>query len=274
MLLQRLQSPPSVEEESNYISELKCDGIRLMMSNIEGKTRLYTRHGNEVTAMFPEITSIPIPPGTILDGELIALSHDGMIDFELMMQRFMSKKLINKVNIQYVVFDILYSGNHRITALPLLERKKHLLNCLPSKQKTMVPVQYMTGHCQAFYDAVKAKDLEGIVIKRINSTYTSGRVSKDWLKIINYKYKVVYITSIQTKKFGCTLTDENGQYLGTMEYMPGADRKHLFSHAQIRDKSEKGTYLKLIEPIPCKVKFRNWTKENLLRLPSFEAWVN
>lgn len=68
MLLESAKDP---FDSDDYITEIKFDGIRLLASKDEGRIRLYTRHNNEVTAKFPELHTLQIPDGTVLDGELI-----------------------------------------------------------------------------------------------------------------------------------------------------------------------------------------------------------
>jgi DNA ligase-1 len=68
MLLQKTDQP---FDDDSYITELKLDGIMLTFSKIDNNVRLYTRHNNDVTYKFPELLTIDIPNGTVLDGEII-----------------------------------------------------------------------------------------------------------------------------------------------------------------------------------------------------------
>lgn len=61
MLLHRVDDP-----FSDYLTELKLDGIRLIWSNINGVVKIYTRHKTDVTNRFPELYSLPLPHGTVL----------------------------------------------------------------------------------------------------------------------------------------------------------------------------------------------------------------
>ncbi|TDL75316.1 hypothetical protein E2R56_05690 [Rhodococcus qingshengii] len=64
-LLERIDEP---FDSDDYLAELKLGGIRLFLTKFNNKIRLYTRHNNEVTALFPEIyENLDIPNGTILD---------------------------------------------------------------------------------------------------------------------------------------------------------------------------------------------------------------
>jgi DNA ligase-1 len=272
MLLHKLDEPP--KDDSGFITELKLDGIRLILSKFDNKTKLYTRHNNDVTALFPEISSIDIPNDTVLDGELIALDELGKPDFELMMSRFKSKKLINQVNIQFAVFDIIYYNNEKITALPLLERKSLLSETIPGGQQMIIVAQYIEGNAAAYFNAVKAQDLEGIVLKNTGSKYKVGKRSHDWLKIINYQYQDVYISGLRKSEFGLTLSDEKGKYIGLMEFMPPQARNKVYQTYSGHIVKETKDFISFDPYLKCKVKYRNLTKNNMLRIPSFVEWVS
>ncbi|MDR4946463.1 hypothetical protein RGU73_08645 [Neobacillus cucumis] len=122
MLLHKSDRPFDDEE---YITELKLDGIRLILSKFNDKVRLYTRHNNEVTSKFPELLTIDIPNGTVLDGEIIVTDSAGKPDFEAMMERFQSKKSAHRI--QYCIFDVIYYNGDKVANLPLIGRKELLV---------------------------------------------------------------------------------------------------------------------------------------------------
>jgi hypothetical protein len=72
------------------------DGFRLILTTMDG-VKAYTRHGNEVSARFPELKQAFIPDGTVLDGEFIVTDNQGRPDFELVMKRLQAR---NPVKIQ------------------------------------------------------------------------------------------------------------------------------------------------------------------------------
>jgi DNA ligase-1 len=103
----------------SFITELKLDGIRLILSKFYNKVKLYTRHNNEVTAKFPELLTIDIPDGTVLDGEIIVSDAEGKPDFEEMMSRFQSRRNTQDTGtLSYVVFDVLQYKSKSVTQLP------------------------------------------------------------------------------------------------------------------------------------------------------------
>jgi ATP-dependent DNA ligase len=204
MLLQEVISPP--ENFANVITELKLDGIRLLYSNLNDEIKLYTRHNRDVTDLFPEITSIQLPKGIVLDGELIAPDLDNKPDYQLLMNRYKSKHAQLDTTIQYVAFDILYYKGRRVTQLPLVKRKSLLDQTIPTDNISVVTSQWVEGNSQMYFDIVKEYNLEGIVVKKPLSKYQSGVRSADWLKVINYKY--IREKKAAAPKFECWLLNQ------------------------------------------------------------------
>jgi DNA ligase 1 len=268
MLLQKSDQP---FDDSDYITELKLDGIRLIYSvDQAGKVRLYSRHNNEITSKFPELQNLEIPPGTVLDGELIVSDHDGKPDFEAMISRFMSSK--DKSPVSFVAFDVIQHEGDRVTKLPLLERKEILAEIVPNDSSLITKSQFIEGHGEAYFEAIKAQGLEGIVLKRKDSRYEFGKRSHSWLKVINYQYAYVFVVGYrkQPKDFGWLLTDADGRYVGVMELgVPVSEKAKVYRTPIVKETDDFAN----IAPIGVRVKYRNLTKAGLLRLPSFVEWV-
>lgn len=104
-------------------------------------------------------------------------------------------------------------------------------------------------------------------MKRKDSRYEVGKRSQSWLKVINYQYADVLVTGYRKGKFGWLLSDEDGKYLGVMELgVPANERAKVYNAEILRDSK---CYVYLVDPINCHIKYRNLTKDGLLRLPSF-----
>lgn len=268
MLLQKLEEP---FDDDSYITELKLDGIRIIWTKFNDKVKIYTRHNNEVTSKFPELINIPLPNGTAIDGELIVSDFQGKPDFEAVMERFMSKN--SQHNVSLSVFDVIYLNQEKVTNLPLLGRKEILENLIKEDTPLLNKVQWVEGNGKKYFELVKTLDLEGIVQKRKNSTYQINKRSKDWLKVINYKYEDVFIAGLRKDKFGLLLNFEDGTYAGVMEFMTTINRKEFYRKYKdlISDENEKFIYLK--PKLKANIKYRNLTKKGLLRIPSFVKWL-
>ncbi|MCM3619694.1 ATP-dependent DNA ligase [Sutcliffiella horikoshii] len=262
MLLDKSNEPFN---DDNFITELKLDGFRLLLSKFEHKVKLYTRHGNEVTSLFKNLISIDIPDGTILDGEFIVPGKNGAPDFEATMEVFRSLKSTHFY--QFCIFDIIYLNHEKVAQKPLWERKE-LLNSLAIEHEHIVVSKWMYGHGIEYFKLTQEQGLEGIVLKEKNSPYEHKR-SKHWIKVINYQYDFVDIVGLRKEEFGWLLAFKEGRPAGIMEFVPPKEKQVLHSDKRVRNEDHKYIY---IEPVPCWVKYRNLTKNNMLRIPSFHSW--
>lgn len=261
-------------DDDTWISELKMDGIRLILSRFNGITRLYTRHKNEVTSKFKELLDLPLPDNIVLDGELIVTDEKGRPCFESMMERFQSTKSMYKV--VFTVFDILYYEGEKVTHFPLVERKVLLEKVIPEDLPLITKVQWMYGNGVAYFELIKQHGLEGIVQKRADSIYSVNKRSQDWLKVINYQYAETIITGLRKDEFGLLLgveEDDKVKPAGIMEFMQPEAKKQFYKQYRELVVGENEKFIFLEPRIKCKVKFRNFTKAGKLRIPSFVEYV-
>ena len=268
MLLHKSELPFN---DDSFITELKLDGFRTIWTKFENKVKIYTRHNNEITSMFPELVNLPLPNGTVLDGEIIVTDNQGRPDFEAVMERFKSRK--SGHNISFSVFDIIYFNGEKITNFPLIERKEILEEVIPEDTPLLNKVKWIEGSGVQYFELIKQHDLEGIVQKKANSKYQINKRSHDWLKVINYKYDNVYISGLRKDEFGLLLNFENGKYAGLMEFVTPQGRKEFYKQYRDFIVEENDKYIYLNPQLKAKVKYRNLTKNGLLRIPSFVEWL-
>lgn len=266
-----------IQIKNDFITELKLDGIRLIGSNLNSE-QFYSRHKNLVTERFPELHGL-IPKGTIVDGELIIENEQGKPDFEAVQSRFnttndLKIKRFSKTNpLTYVVFDILHYQHKDITKLNLMQRKEILAETIQETERINI-MRFVEGKAEEMFQLCLEHDLEGIVTKEKQSIYELDKRSKAWNKRICYKeLQDVYITGFCKDKIGwlLSLKEKNSfRFVGTLEL--GLSQKVCRSFYKVANQIKVGETDKhvYIEPvIKCKVKYRNWTKNNLLRLPVF-----
>lgn len=120
MLLHKSDHP---FDDDKYITELKLDGFRLILTKFEDKVRFYTRHNNEVTSKFSELHQVEIPKGMVLDGQIVVTDKQGKPDFEAMMEmmeRYMSRRSHHMVH--YCVFDVIYHKGKKVTQFVAFDR--------------------------------------------------------------------------------------------------------------------------------------------------------
>lgn len=280
MLLHKADNAMS---DDSYICELKLDGIRLILSNVDGKLQCWTRHGTPCLDRFPELSRLHLPPDTILDGELIVTDEKGHPDFEAIMKRFQTtnprkmESLVDSYPVEYCVFDLLWLKGEDLTRLPLMERKV-LLEEHIQDQDHLALVRWIPGEQgRIFFNLISEQGLEGIVMKRKESIYQIGKRSHDWLKVINYHYHDVRLTGLRKGEFGWLIgIEESGRIrsAGLIEFPPPPDvRKAVWSIAEQGKIREDKDFIYLDPQIRMKVKSRGWTKRGMIRLPVFQEFV-
>src|SRR6201999_1740915 len=94
---------------SGWVHEVKFDGYRMQAHIQNGKARLYTRKGLDWSDRFPEIAkACAALPDAILDGEIVALDHNGAPDFAGLQAALSDEKTGDLV---FFVFDLLFEGH-------------------------------------------------------------------------------------------------------------------------------------------------------------------
>lgn len=197
----------TVVKGKEWIHQVKWDGIRGLCYADNGQTRLYTRSGRERIAWYPEVSEIIgllDCKQAVLDGELIVLNEEGKPSFYHVMSRERIKRqeklvqYMKKYPVQYMVFDILYRDGHDLRTLPLQERKNVLKKALPGHDMIQVVSDYQDG--EALFSAMKAKGMEGIVSKHINSPYIGGKKHREWFKTKVKKRILAVVCGVKMKE--------------------------------------------------------------------------
>lgn len=173
---------------TQWLHEVKWDGVRVLVDVRDGVARMLSRNGNDVTAAWPEISAPPLGSRDLLvDAELIALNDRGIPDFRMLGRRMHLRnakevaRLVKTVPATLMVFDLLRLDGEDLTDRPLEERRA-LLEELPLTDSTwQVPTAYDDG--EMLFEATKQQGLEGVVSKRRRSRYTFGVRSEDWRKL-------------------------------------------------------------------------------------------
>jgi DNA ligase 1 len=268
-------------DDDEYIAEPKMDGFRLILSTMDG-IRAYTRHGNDVTDHFPELSTLSVPSRTVLDGELIVTDDGGRPDFEAVMRRLQARKpekierLAKRLPVQYVVFDVLYNKGRDVTKQPLMERKAMLSETI-DEDDIIATIRYVEGCGTDLFNTCSKMDLEGIVLKKKDTPYLSGKRSKAWQKVINYKEAKVVITGYRKREFGWIIGIEEGSDIrpvGVLELgVSPAERKALYEVSSLIKITENEKFVYLEPRLRCKVKYRGWTSKGYMRLPVFQHFI-
>jgi bifunctional non-homologous end joining protein LigD len=176
-----------------WLYELKWDGIRAIITGTEGKIRLMSRNGNDLTATYPELTDRSCWPNGdfVADGEIVALGKGSRPDFGRLQLRMNLVKTADieraraSVPVQLMLFDLLYDGGTDLSGLPFRERRERLAEFAGR----------LRGGCPLHLSAVLDHDvedlmtsagelgLEGVMAKKADSRYVIGRRSRSWIKL-------------------------------------------------------------------------------------------
>lgn len=269
-------------DDRKFLYEPKIDGHRLILRKTDGKTNLYTRHHNDCTEQYPELHSLSIEKNVILDGEVFCIDENGQIDFELVMTRFHTKgaariaAAAKRQPAGLMVFDILYYDGQDLRGLPLMQRKE-ILDAVVPETPSIHKIQYLEKEGTALFEAIRKKDMEGIVCKRKDSSYV-GKRSANWMKVINYQYADVFISGYRKNEFGWLAsvmgTDGLLRPAGIIELGVPPVHKQAFRGVCSQLVTGEDKNFVYLEPrLQATVKFRNWTKSGMLRSPVFVDFV-
>jgi bifunctional non-homologous end joining protein LigD len=173
-----LERPPTGKE---WVHEIKLDGYRIQLRVEGGKAALRTRTGLDWTSRFSAIAQAAgVLPDALIDGEVVALNAHGAPDFPALQVALSEGRTKDLV---YFAFDLLFEAGEDLRALPLDARKQRLAALLEAHGDGL-RIRYVE-HLENSGDAVLRSacqlDLEGIVSKRRDAPYASGR-SGAWTK--------------------------------------------------------------------------------------------
>ncbi len=179
-LCKSVERPP---QAGPWGHEVKFDGYRMQLRVEAGEAVLRTRKGLDWSAKFPEICAAASKlPDRIIDGEIAALDASGAPDFAALQAALSdgeSKDLI------FFAFDLMFIEGEDLRKLPLVERKQQLKELLEKQSRAVVKLLRYVDHFETAGDAVLQSacrmNLEGIISKRLDAPYRSGRVG-DWVK--------------------------------------------------------------------------------------------
>jgi DNA ligase-1 len=193
-------------------AEWKWDGIRAQLIRRAGRTFIWSRGEELVTERFPEIAAAGelLPDGTVLDGEILPWSG-GVLPFAQLQRRIgrktLGKRILAEVPVVFLAYDLLERGGVDVRTSPLSERRAALEGLLEgmgrqSAGEIETPEDRESGGAQgalslllsplvpaptwdalaAAWAGARARNVEGLMLKRRSSPYRVGRQRGDWWK--------------------------------------------------------------------------------------------
>jgi len=296
LMLAETREQPFTKE--GWLFEVKLDGYRMRAAREDGEPILYSRKGLDFTESFPEIAravkALPFE-GVILDGELVVLNESGRPSFNNLQARAkLGAREARRAAIEspatLYVFDLLAFEGYDLRKLPLIKRKEIVQKVLP-RTGPLRYSEHFEKNGEALYEQVVKLGLEGIMAKKADSPYRSGR-SSDWLKIRADRiddFVVVGFTKPKGARGGFGSLHVGAYKDGKLIYCGRAgsgftgdqlDEISAQLQALVRDTPPceppehgalpKGTDHIWVEPkLVCDVRYKEMTKDGLLRQSVF-----
>ena len=166
---------------ATWLSEIKFDGYRLLASVHGGGVRLLTRNGHDWASRMPSVAAafkaLPVK-SAMLDGELVSLAKDGVSSFPGLQSALKDGR---DHTLTFFAFDLLHLDGWDLRSCKLVERKR-LLAGLTEWAGALRYSDHHVGDAQAMHAGAGRMKLEGIICKKADAKYRSGR-SGDWLKV-------------------------------------------------------------------------------------------
>ncbi|MBX3583644.1 MAG: cisplatin damage response ATP-dependent DNA ligase [Rhizobiaceae bacterium] len=178
-------------DPADYAAEWKWDGIRVQAVSQDDVRRLYSRTGDDVSGAFPDLVDA-MDFSAALDGELLVGNpRDATGTFSDLQQRLNRKTVSPKMRERFPAFmrcyDLLQLGDDDLRALPFIERRKRL----EAFVATLDPTRFDLSPLAPFADWEQLNGMrtnpphpviEGVMMKRLDSSYVAGRPKGPWFK--------------------------------------------------------------------------------------------
>ena len=164
-----------------WVYEEKYDGIRAVTYRDGERVRVLSRTGQDLTAGLPQIVEAVgalSDDDFVLDGELVVFDEAGVSRFQLLQRR-----ADPRLRVVYVVFDCLRSRGRDLMRRTLQERRKRLLELIPSRSGPLMPSRRLPRNGERALATARTKGWEGIIAKLVTSPYEPGIRSRAWLKV-------------------------------------------------------------------------------------------
>ena len=273
-----------------WVFEMKLDGYRAIATVDGGKVQLASRTGKEWSDRFQVIAQALARvrvKDAVLDGEICYLGDDGRTRFQGL--RECSLRQGSESPRLHDLRRPLSRRRRSARDRPLLERKEILATLLAGERLPLRLCQHMEGDGQANYGEACRLDLEGVIAKRADAAYASGR-TRSWLKIKCGKRQEVVILGFTAPKgrrsgLGAIVVGVRGTAgKGSLRYVgkvgTGFSAKTLTDlHRKLKtivrttppvSDAPRMRDVTWVEPeLVCEVRFTEWTNDGALRHPAF-----
>jgi bifunctional non-homologous end joining protein LigD len=264
-----------------WYHEIKFDGYRVQLRVEDGEATLKTRKGLDWTDKFKAIAKEGSKlPDALIDGEIVALDHEGTPAFSALQAAIADGKTENLI---FFAFDLLFADGLDLRRLPLSERKARLKTLLQAgngnarnKFEHVRYVEHFEAEGEAVMRSARELSLEGIVSKKSSAPYRSGR-SESWTKTKARDGQEVVIGGWKTTngKFRSLMAgvyrDDHLAYVGMVGTGFGQDKVRRIMPALKAAASEESPFAG--KNAPRKSRDVHWLKPELVAEIEFAGWT-
>lgn len=292
-----VERPPA----GDWLYEIKLDGYRTIAIKSGSTTQLFSRNEKDFSQKFPEVAAairkLKVREA-IIDGEVVALEPSGRSSFQLLQAYDVGEE---RPPIYFYAFDLLQLDGKDLQKLPVVQRKAQLEKILKGAPETIRFSSSLEGSLDSLLNHARELGLEGLIGKRKDSKYESGRRSGAWIKLkLTFEQEMVIGGFTQPqgsrKHFGSLLVGyyEGGKLLYAGRVGTGFNEASLkslrremdqirtpqwaFTNLPERKRNRFSPDLTIsemkkcawVEPkLVCQVRFTEWTRDGKLRHPVF-----
>lgn len=285
----------------DWLYELKFDGYRALALKNGGAVELLSRNEKSFSGRFSEIAeAVAALPArsAILDGEIVALDEEGRPSFQRLQALETGEE---RPPLAFYLFDLLRLDGADLRGQPLHERRERLSALLAEAVEPLRFSAEIRGDPQKLLEEVRRRGLEGIIGKKRDSRYETGRRSRSWIKLKCVAEQEVVIGGYTPPEgtrqhFGALLvgnyrgkelrfagkvgTGFNAALLKSLHQKMRSLARPTCPFADLPEK-QQGRWLQNITPremklchwiepeLVCQVRFTEWTRDGKLRHPVF-----
>lgn len=276
----------------SWVHEMKLDGYRMLCRIKDGEAKMISRNAKDWTGNFVSVercaARLPIDSAWF-DGEVVVMEADGRTSFQALQNALTTD---HSAKLHYFIFDLLYLDGYDLRGATLLERKRLLEALLTSAPATLKFSAHIEGSGEEFYKQACRLRLEGMISKRADSTYQSGRC-RDWIKVkctLRQELVVGGYTEPEGSRsgFGALLlgvyepdgslrysgkvgTGFNEATLNTLyKRLTALEAKAPAFSNPPRGYEAKGAHW-IAPELVAEIEFTEWTSDGTLRHPSFQG---
>ena len=185
--------PEDLGLAEDWLAEWKWDGIRGQIVARPGAFAIWSRGEDLITDRFPEFAPLQdhLPPGTVLDGEIVAWAGTAPLPFADLQKRIgrktVPRKLLAEAPARFLAYDILEADGEDLREAPLSHRRLRLETLLAGLPPGLpLSVSAVVGGSWQDRSTARAEArermAEGLMLKRLSSPYHTGRKRGDWWK--------------------------------------------------------------------------------------------